>query len=333
MRNKKQLLVVLVLLAIILYTCIPTTAYSHDNFSCVLGNEPSTIDYTVTYHNYVTNETRISNTEDCPTYNYQCSYECMNPDDLVLSRQADEEYFRKKSSATNKQNTTRTSSVYVVDPDSDILYKGILLLVVYATNPQGNVVPYQHGSGILAGGKTIVSAAHVAAPTLPEGWSNPQVRVYYGIHFTASSSNPFSSLNSYSYYTVYECNYGSDSSISTDWYVGTLSSSISNAYYFNCYVTDSSVVGEDTFCAGYAGGNKFKKSESQGSALAFYPSFGNLMVSNTIESGMSGGPIYAHVGGRSCIAINRAYNSTTGNGYGTLITDQILDYIIDSILS
>ncbi len=347
MHNKYRFLIVLVLLATVLCTCAPTTIYAVgndssasaselisavDNGSSASVSEPISTDYTVTYHNYETNETRISSTADRTKYDYTCSYECMDPSDLELSIQADAEYFRRQANAIAPQSASRSSTVQVVDPSSYFLYSGVLLIAVYATNPYGIVEPYCYGSGFLAGGKTIVTAAHVAAPTLDDGWSNPQVRVYYNLHFSASS-DPYGDLDSYPYYTVYDCQHGSAESISTDWYVGTLSSTINGAYYFNCYVVDSSVVGEDTFSVGYASTNKFLKCESQGVALEYWPQLNNLFMSNTIVSGMSGGPIYSYYNGRNCIAINRAYNSTTRNGHGTLITDKIFDYIVDSILS
>ncbi|MBQ9079760.1 MAG: hypothetical protein IJY27_01690 [Clostridia bacterium] len=330
MYRSKNALTIIMVIILVAVSCTTVNATNHvdifDNNASLLSSNNIAC-----YHNYTTNETKTIDLSSITNYDYQCTHECLSQEELAITQAADAAYFDEVAaiSSHNASPLASTSSgLTVVTENDDILYKGVVLIVSVAENDDGDI-EYTQGTGFMVSSNVVVTSAHLAAPLLDEGWRTTEVRVYPHIDYVAPTATPLSSLNSYSYVTVSTAIFGLDA-YDSDWYVGTLSSNISNIYLFNCYSVDSSIIGTTTYSVGYGSSTRFRRLESQGQVVNVLTSSNNLQVSNYMEPGMSGGPIYAHVGGRSCIAINRA--GTDPSFFGTMITDTLLDIIIDSIL-
>lgn len=121
--------------------------------------------------------------------------------------------------------------------------------------------------------------------------------------------------------------------LENDWFVGVLRSSFYTPHYlFNCYSIDSSILWEYTSAVGYPSTYSMNMKKSHGKVIEYNENDTHIITSNRIEPGMSGGPIYAEVGGRSCIAIISGIDS---DGYCNAIrmTDDMVDIICDTIIN
>lgn len=328
MYRRKKSFALLLAIILIATVCMPIHAeniYPLNDTISADNTELSSSNFA--YHrDYTTGEVTMVDLTKIPRYNYQNTHECLSDEKLALTRAADEAYYNRLATASANSGTTR-SSLSVIDPTSDILYKGVVLITVWGYDADGNESCLEYGTGFLVDTNVVVTASHVASVTSDPDDTISEVRVYPGIHYIAPSSisQALDSLDGYSYVTVSSATYGFPDT-GSDWYVGLLSSELNNnIYLFNCTTTDESCEGEEVYAVGYGSGYKFRKVQSTGTITdinGFYDY--TIRCNYTSQSGMSGCPV---IMGRSCISIH--CESLWGLPLSQQITDDILDIIFD----
>lgn len=323
MKQTRKLLPIVLIIVLVSTLCLPTYALESESQSLVyypidptIATQSSDISSSerIIYHkDYSTGLTQLIDPNSIPTYNYDTTYDGLTDAEKATVSLVDNELYSMNANQTNSAQVLSSTSSLNIVPNSSY-YKGVMLVTVWAEDPDGNEYCAAYGSGILVSNNVILTAAHVANYELPDPDDNIfEVRVYPNIHFVAPS-NWISSLANYPYVTVTSAVFGTGT-YSDDWYVGRLSSGISNAYLFICSSADSTMIGETSYCIGYGTSSKFQRLESQGTISQLLPGHG-IHFSNTIESGMSGGPTWIFIDGRRCcIGINRAISSDGGWSY------------------
>ena len=307
---------------------IPTSALS-----------PDRVEKGVYYYNCKTKEKTFVPWSDIPQYDYSCTYECLDPMDRAAYEAVDVQYFRTLNAENSADQSRMSDSVYeIVHPygGDDYLYSGVVLIVGYI-EVLGVMIPVTYGSGFAVGGNTVVTAAHVM---LSDTYLIDEFRVYIGVDYDTNTSGQ--GLENYPYYTVedyFTGDYHSIEDTKEDWAVLRADGLVNHnefVYCFNVYAADSTIQGEPVYSLGYPGNAAHRMAKVTGEVRAILVNDGALLITNYCTEGMSGGPIYAHVGGRSAIAINHSFigaaNSNNGQSWGTLITDDLLNIIFDAVL-
>lgn len=230
--------------------------------------------------------------------------------------------------------------LFDVDPDDpdEYLYSGVVAIVFEILPTYSNTPVLIHiGTGFMADNKTIITAAHVYNQDPGAEGTVLSRRAYHGVDITTSYSDLTSYLKEYAYSpiksgiipTSYE-----PVTLKNDWFIGVLQSSFyTDHYMFNCSAIDSSILWEYTYAVGYPHNYAMNMMQSNGKVTAYGVNETHIEVMNLIEVGMSGGPIYAAVNGRSCIAIICAIDPSNGYGRGTIMTQSMVDLIINTIVS
>ncbi len=295
-----------------------------------------------------TDTTEIIELSDIAYHNATDTYSALSEEDKNNSIIANNLALSKFGKQTISTNSVSSNEPYRVSPSdpNEYLYSGVVLVVVYGrdiSDPSGTELVLQYGSGFMVSGKILVTAAHVIFPdSVPVGYEISSRYVYRDVEVEQLNQYDYSCLDDYPRQQIISMVWSSlyvdgDTTISYDWCIAELPTSFNNLYYFNCYTVDSTIINEPTWSVGYPTTDKFYMRQSDGSVTGYWPYIdqdvqNQLQVNNNIYPGMSGGPIYAHVGGRSCIAIIRARNSSI-KGWGTLIYPLVLNSIYDAILN
>ena len=299
------------------------------------------------HHDYTTGETDFIAWSEVPQYDYTCTYDCLDAEIVAQCQAIDAQYFaalRTEQSAAVVQTLTDSSPYTTVHPygGTDYLYSGVVLIVAIAEQ-FGQSTPISVGSGFVVGGDVVLTAAHV---TLSDSFTISEIRVYPGVDHDADFWGD--GLENYSYYTITNCYRGTNTQSNAvedpenDWCIAIadgLSDHDEFLYNFNCYSVNSSIIGTQTYAVGYPNTQSYRMAESSGYVYSMLDSTNRVLLNtNPSNAGMSGGPLYAHVGGRSAIAINSFYippedtETEYGAGGGPLFTSTLLNLVYDAIL-
>ena len=303
---------------------------------------------------YETQIQRFIPKSDIPEFAGKSSYEALTPEERVRMEVANAQiaaYHNQEASTFDVDN-----GEYSFVGSNLINYMQYTGVVLVAAFDEG--VYKKHGTGFMLDSQHFMTALHVVSETnsVTDEFVMPlhiydEIRVYFGITESIAGRD-FNTFFDSDHTDYVEVSLGTlSSAIHTnsamrkyDWYIGTLETPVNDVYFFDCYSTDISIMGTDTYMVGYPGGNIFEMVVTYGQATAFYPPstavnypllVDLLVLSNVGEVGISGGPVYTMSSSLRChgVFVEGTGEASDYSSVAVSFYDDLLDVIADLISS
>ena len=284
---------------------------------------------------------------DVPNFTGESTYDVLNPIDKARMEAINQEIIAEYEQGVELLDVTDGDYTYV-SPVTD-RYSGIVILGIFSDSTYDNCIGW--GTGFMLNEDTLLTALHNFYDFMKNDITqfnmlsyNPYVRVYYDIErdfFSDSTDDPRIAARNHlrdsnKYVTIDSVIFssaidGTDcDDREYDWAIGKLATPLSNVEYFwDCTVFKNTMQGKTSKAVGYPGSHALKMIETSGTIFDADPNTKLIYLTNSSDSGMSGGPLYiTTLTGIKCCGILAQYSDTFQTMLGVEIFDDLLDVIV-----